>query len=96
MKRTEPESIGALLTKFFAERNTLNARLEGSAMEIWRDVVGPYVQAATEDAYIRSGVIYVTFSVSSVRADIMMRRNFILSQINSKLGRRVIRAIVLR
>ncbi|MEF9950580.1 MAG: DciA family protein [Mucinivorans sp.] len=96
MKRTDPESVGELLRKFFADRNLVTSSLEGSAMELWRETVGPYAQEATEDVYIRSGVLYVTFSISSVRADVMMRRNYILSQINSKLGRRVLRAIVLR
>lgn len=96
MKRTDPQSVGALLAKFFEERNLMSVSLEGSAMEIWREVVGPYALAATEDVYIRSGVIYVTFSVASARAEVMMRRNFILQEINTKLGRRVIRAIVLK
>lgn len=96
MKRTEPESVGDLLHKFFEQRNLLSANMEGSAIELWREVVGKYAADATEDVYIRSGVIYVTFSSASARADIMMRRNFVLDQINVKLGRKVVRAIVLK
>lgn len=96
MKRTDPESVGALLQKFFERRNMSAAALEGSAIEVWREVVGGYVREATEDVYIRSGVIYVTFSVASARADVMMRRNWIVDEINKKIGSRVIRAIVLK
>lgn len=96
MKRTEPESVGELLRKFFEARNTAAASAEGSAVELWREVVGEYAASATEDVYIRQGVIYVTFSSASARADVMMRRNFILNEINAKLGRKVVRAIVLK
>lgn len=96
MKPTDPQSIGEALTEFFAKRKLSQGSAEGRVIELWSEVVGDFVAAATEDVYIRKGVIYVHFSSPSIRADVMTRRNFIVSEINEKLGSRAVINIVLR
>lgn len=96
MRPTDPVSIGEALAEFFAKRKLSQGSIEGRAVELWAEVVGDFVAEATEDVYIRSGVIYVHFSSPSIRADVMTRRNFIVSELNERLGSRAVRAIVLR
>lgn len=96
MKRTDPISVGDALTDFFEQRRLRQGVAEGSAIDLWGEVVGPYVAEATEDVYIRAGVIYVHFSSPSVRVEVVMRRNFIISELNEKLGSRTVRSIVVR
>lgn len=97
MKREEPKTVGELLEEFFrSQRGPSTALVEGRAMEVWREVAGNYVNDATEDAFLRDGVLYVSFSSASVRAEVMMRRRWILSQINDRLGTQVVRSLVLR
>ena len=97
MKREEPKTVGELLDEFFrSRRGPAAAAVEGRAMEIWREVAGEYVVQSTEDAYLREGVLYVSFSSASVRAEVMMRRRWIVEQINDRLGTRVVKNLVLR
>lgn len=96
MNRTEPISVGAALKEFFEQRQLGAALVEGRAVELWGEIVGQYAASATEDVYIRSGVIYVTFSPPTVRAEVMMRRNFIIYELNQRLGAGSVRSIVLR
>lgn len=96
MKRTEPITVGEALMKFFAERRRAQGDVEGKALDLWRDVVGDYVADATEDLYIRKGVVYAHFKSPSVRADIATRRNFIINEINEALGKRAVINIVLK
>lgn len=96
MKRTDPISLGEALSQFFAGRRLRQGVAEGAALDLWADVVGSYVAAATEDVYIRAGVIYVRFSSASVRATVITQRNYIVSQINERLGARTVRSIVIR
>lgn len=96
MKPTDPVSIVDALTQFFSSRHINQGLMEGRALELWSEVAGEYISAATEDAYIRNGVIYIHFSSPSVRVDVMTRRNFLVSELNRALGGRFIRNIVLR
>ncbi len=96
MKPTDPISIGEALDKFFSSRRLSQGLVEGRAVELWSEVVGEYIASATEDVYIRNGVLYVHFSSPSVRADVMTRRNFLVNEMNVRLGRRALCNIVLR
>ncbi len=96
MKRTDPITIGAAFEAFFAQRKLNQGNAEGRALELWREVVGDFVANATEDMYIRSGVVYVHFVSPSVRADVAMRRMLIVNELNRRLGARAVRNIVLK
>lgn len=96
MKRTDPISVGEALTDFFEQRRLRQGVAEGAALDLWGEIVGDYVAEATEDVYIRAGVIYVHFSSPSVHVEVMTRRNFIISEFNERLGARTIRSIVVR
>lgn len=96
MKRTDPVAVGEMLDQFFKERQLRGAVYEGRAVEVWAEIVGKYVAKYTEDVYIRAGVIYVTFSSAAVRSEIHIRRRYYVTQINEKLGAKVVRNIVIR
>ncbi len=96
MKRTEPISIGEAFEAFFAQRRLAQGCAEGRALDLWRDVVGDYTADATEDIYIRKGVLYAHFKSPSVRADVATRKLFLISELNRQLGSRVIINIALR
>ncbi|MFI3299141.1 MAG: DUF721 domain-containing protein [Rikenellaceae bacterium] len=97
MEKTEPKPISEAFSELFRERDLQRGSIEGQAKELWGEVVGDYVATATEDVYVRGGVIYVHFKSPVVRADVMMRRNFIVRELNRRLGvATAIRTIVLR
>ncbi len=96
MKRTEPEPIGALLERYFRERALGPASMEGRAVALWAEVAGEYVARYTEDVYIRRGVIFVTFSSASVRADVFMRRSSLIGELNTLLRAQIVKKIVVK
>lgn len=96
MRRTEPMRVGELLEDFLSTRALGPATMEGRAVELWAEAAGEYVVRATEDVYIRGGVLYVRFSSAAVRAEIFMRRRAIADQINGLLRARIVRHIVVR
>lgn len=96
MRCTEPLSLGDLLSEYIKTRALGPATMEGRAIELWREVVGPHVAAYTEDVYIRAGVIYVSFSSSSVQAEMFMRRREVIAAINAALRARIVLRIVIR
>lgn len=96
MKRTEPVQVGAMLDEFFRQRQLRSAVMQGQALELWQSVAGEYVMRYTEDVYIRSGILYVTFSNATVRAEVYTRRRFLAEQINQSLGAKVVRNIIVK
>lgn len=96
MKRTEPVAVGVLLERYLRDRAFGAASLEGRAVALWAEVAGEYVAGYTEDVYVRGGVIFVTFSSASVRADVFMRRGALIRELNERLRARVVKKIVVR
>lgn len=96
MRRTDPMSVGRLLEEFLRDRALGPATMEGRAVELWAEVAGDYVASFTEDVYIRGGVIYVSFSSASVRAEVFMRRRAMVGELNARLRAKVVRNIVVR
>ncbi len=96
MKKQEPVNIGEALNKFFEQRKLNQANNEGQALEIWGEVVGEYIKNATEDAYIRNGVIYIKVRSAVVRTDLLMRKAYIVKQINERIGKNAVINIALR
>lgn len=96
MKRTEPIRLGDMLEEYLRRRPVGPASMEGRAVELWAEVAGEYTSRHTEDVYIRNGVLYVTFSSASVRAEIFMRRREIIESINGNLRQKVVRRMVIR
>lgn len=73
-----------------------SAVMQGQALDLWQSVAGEYVMRYTEDVYIRSGILYVTFSNATVRAEVYTRRRFLAEQINQSLGAKVVRNIIVK
>lgn len=89
-------SVGNILDDFFKERKLHSAIIEGRAVDVWAEVVGPHIAQYTEDVYIRAGVLYVTISSASVRSEIYIRRRFFAQQINHNIGSNTVRNIIVR
>jgi len=96
MKHTEPVMIGEMIEEFFENRRLSAGLAEGRAVEVWAAIVGEYAASFTEDVYIRAGVLYVTFSSAAVRSEIHIRRRFLIGELNSALGAKVVKNIVVR
>ena len=88
--------VGDLLEEYLRDRAMGPASMEGRAVELWAEVVGDYVARCTEDVYIRGGVLYVSFSSAAVRAEVFMRRRWLVAQLNARIRAQVGRNIVVR
>ncbi len=93
MKRTDPVCIGEALGEYLSARNLQRASLQGSAVELWGSVAGPYVASMTEDVYLRGGTLHVRFSSSAVTQEVMMRRSEIIRAMNEAIGSEVVRQL---
>ncbi len=64
-------------------------------MEGWEKVVGRIISKHTSDMVIRKGVLYVTLDSSVVRSELHQMRSQVVKDLNKKLGRQLIKELVL-
>lgn len=96
MRRTEPKSVADIINQVLREAN-LDVRLdEHRAEALWPKIVGDGVAGYTVSVEVRSGVMTVRLSSSTLRNELMMSRSVLRDRINAALGREVISQLVFR
>lgn len=96
MKRTNAKSIAEIIGDFMQQEDIESAMLEHKALQLWGQVVGPGVNRFTTDRRVDNGVITVRIASAPLRNDLMLSRSSIIAQLNSLVGRQVIREIIIR
>ena len=93
MKVEEPHSIGEILSEYLSANNLAMASAEGSIRETWHKVVGDYIANVTNDAFLKKGVLTLSFSSATVKAEIYMNRKFYIKELNHLIGQNIIHSI---
>jgi predicted nucleic acid-binding Zn ribbon protein len=96
MKRIEFQSLGSAIREYLKEERMDGKIAEIEAVNLWESIIGKQIARATTSIYIKDGILYVNLKSSIVRNELMMMRNEIMQAINQRIGRRVVKGIVLR
>lgn len=69
---------------------------EYEVSEIWPQVVGKLITSKTKNIYMVEGKLFVSFTSSVVRNEIMMVREGIIAALNDRLGEEVVKEMIIK
>jgi len=95
MRRNKTITLGEALNDLINEYKLASGLKEAAVLNIWESVAGRVITARTKRTYVRDGVLHIYLTSSVVKNELMMLRDALKSQINSRAGEEVIRDIVL-
>lgn len=90
MKRTDPQSIKALIDKVMLEGENRQTVLEQRACYLWPEIVGPGVNRYTFRRYVDRGVMHVYLSSPALKNELSFHRTSILQAINQAVGSNIL------
>ena len=96
MERKEAESIGEILNQFLKLNQLENQVFGEQISELWQETLGDEITLATERIFLQSGFLFVELKSPSLKNELMMKRTFIATKLNEKLGKEVIKQVVIR
>lgn len=96
MKRTAPKSIGEILTEFFERPYVARKIAEGRVPDIWGEVVGPQLAAATREVRLERGILYIGMTSGVARQEVFYQRDSLAAEINRRAGHDIVRSIVVK
>lgn len=96
MKRTAPKSIGEILTEFFERPYVARKIAEGRVPDIWGEVVGPHIAAATREVRLERGILYIGMVSGVARQEVFYQRDSLAAEINRRAGHDIVRSIVVK
>lgn len=95
MRRNKTISLGEALGDLIREYRLEKRLKEAAVLNIWEKIAGKVITARTKRTYLREGVLHIWLTSSVVRNELMMLRDALKSQINSRAGEEVVREIIL-
>ena len=96
MRRSEFQSLGNAIKDYLKEEKIDGKIAELDAVNMWESVIGRQIARATSSIYIKDGILYVHLKSSIVRNELFMMRNEIMQAMNERIGRRVVKAVILK
>jgi len=96
MRRSEFQSLGSAIKDYLKEEKFDTKLAELEAVNLWESLIGKQIARATSSIYIKDGILYVHLKSSIVRNELFMMRNEIMQAMNQQIGRRVVKAVILK
>lgn len=97
MRKRNTESLGEVLRQFFEENPFFRRKFaESKVVTGWGKILGSAVASYTTNIYFRNNVLYVHLSSSVLRAELIMIKEKIISNLNTHVGMDVVQDIIFR
>lgn len=96
MKRRNAQTIGEVLQEFFSQPYIAAKIAEGRIPEVWHETVGELASVQTADLRLVNHVLYARILSSVVRQELFYRRDAIATEINRKLGVKLVNVVIIK
>ena len=90
MFKRDVQSVKEVILHNLREQGLEMPLLQKRLVEAWPQIAGPMVQCYTLNTYIYNQTLFVRLSSPALRSDLSMRRQDLISQLNTYVGSQVI------
>lgn len=91
-----PRPLGEVLNRLIGAMGIENKLDDARIVEAWNEIAGAPIQAVTQRAWARNGILYVVLSSSTWRQELFLHRAAWRRRLNEKLEAPVVQEIVFR
>ncbi len=96
MRRSNTQKLGEVIKDYLKESNIDKKLTEIQLINSWEEIVGKEIARRTEKIYIRNNKLFVHFTSSVVRNELLLHRETIRTRLNEHAGEEIIKEIVLK
>ena len=94
MRRNKTKTLGEALNDLVMEYRLEPKLKEASVIKLWEGITGKVISARTKKIYLKEGMLHIYVTSSVVKNELMMLRESLCSQLNSRAGEVVVKEIV--
>lgn len=91
----EVQKLGDLIKEFIVMHKGPDFLDEMKAVDAWPLVVGTFIASHTIDVSIRKGVLFVRVDSDALRSELSYSKSLLLKNLNERVGKDVVKEIVL-
>ena len=96
MRGNNTNNVGDIIRKLMKNPKLAEKMDELDALDVWKELIGDNLQKFVVDAKIYKGNLHVKLSSSALRNELSYKKSELKEKINQKLGREIVKEIVLR
>lgn len=93
MKRTDAQSIGALIERFIDGSGARDNYDAQRICYLWSEVMGPTINRHTVRRWVDAGTLHVIITSAPLKSELGMIRSRIVERLNEAVGKNVINDI---
>ena len=95
MKENNTRNVGQIIRKLMSNPKLAEKMDELDALDFWRELIGQNLQRYIVGAKIYNGNLYVKLNSSVLRNELSYKKSELKEKINQKLGKDLIKEIIL-
>ena len=96
MRGNNTNNLGDIIRKLMKNPKLADRLDELDALEVWKELIGKQLQKYIAEARMIKGSLLIKVKSAPLRNELSYKKTDIIKQINTKLGREVVKEIVLK
>ena len=96
MRGNNTNNVGDIIRKLMKNPKLADRLDELDALEVWKELIGKQLQNYITDARMIQGSLLIKVKSAPLRNELSYKKTDLIKQINTKLGRDVVKEIVLK
>ena len=96
MRGNNNRVIGDIIRKLMKNPKLAGKLDELDALQAWEEIIGKQISKYVADQKIYKGTLYVKLKSAVVRNELSYKKSELISQINNRLGKKLLTNIVLK
>ena len=95
MRKHNNYKIGDVIRKLMNNPKLANKLEKLDALEAWEEIIGKQICNYVKDQRINKGILYIKLKSSVIRNELSYKKSELITEINQKIGKKLIIDIVL-
>ena len=96
MRGNNTNNVGDIIRKLMKNPKLADRLDELDALEVWKELIGKQLQNYITDARMIQGSLLIKVKSAPLRNELSYKKTDLIKQINTKLGKEVVKEIVLK
>ena len=96
MRGNNTNNVGDIIRKLMKNPKLAEKMDELDALDVWKELIGDSLQKFVVGAKVRKGNLHVKLSSSVLRNELSYKKNELKEKINQKLGKEIVKEIILK
>ena len=96
MRGDNTSNVGDIIRKLMRNPKLAEKMDELDALDVWKELIGDNLQKFVVGAKMYKGNLHVTLSSSVLRNELSYKKNELKEKINQKLGKEIVKEIILK